>query len=97
MASGVPISGLGAPVRTAKPTPQRERSVRVAAASLFSLARFAIASEVSMATSNGSPALIFARSPVVEPKSIVSGRASARSACGWRSRITAFMPLEAKT
>ena len=84
-------------MRTAKPTPQRESSVRVAAASLFSLTRFAIASEVRMATSKGAPPLILARRPVVEPKSIVRGRARARSACGWRSRITAFMPLDAKT
>ena len=57
-ASAVPMSGCGAPLRTATPRPVRPRSTREPATSLSCRTRSSAMSGARMATSNGSPASI---------------------------------------
>src|SRR6185436_6580909 len=96
-ASGEPMSGLGAPLRTARPMPERARSTRLPATTLPSLIRPSIASAVRMARSPPAPVSSSFRRPFAEPQVITALVPMVRSKSGARSSITVFRPLVQST
>src|SRR3954466_1730194 len=96
-AAGEPISGLGAPLRTARPMPERARSRRLPATTLPSLIRPSIASAVRMARSPPAPVSSSFRRPFAEPQVITTLVPMVRSKSGARSSITVFRPLVQST
>src|SRR6478672_5289501 len=96
-ASDEPMSGLGVPLRTARPMPERARSTRLPATTLPSLIRPSIASAVRMARSPPAPVSSSFRRPFAEPQVITALVPMVCSKSGARSSITVFRPLVQST
>src|SRR5713101_5469436 len=96
-ASGVPISGLFAPLRTATPMPERARSTRLPATTLPRSTRSSIVSAVRMARSPPAPVSSSLTSPAADPQLIASFVPLERSKAGTRSSISVFTPLVQRT
>ena len=96
-ASGEPMSGRFAPLRTATPMPERARSTRLPATTLPCPMRSSIASAVRTARSPSAPPSRSFKRPFVEPQVITIFVPLARSNAGMRSSITDFTPLVQRT
>src|SRR6266567_3783625 len=92
-ASGEPMSGRFAPLRTATPMPERARSTRPPATTLPCLMRSSIASAVRMARSPPAPPSSSFSRPFVEPQVIEIFVPLVRSNAGTRSSMTDLTPL----
>src|SRR6266849_3365848 len=96
-ASGVPMSGRGAPFLIPMPTPERAMAARAPASSLPCFARSSITAAGSMARSKASPASIWRFRAVASPKAITSLCPVSRSKAGASSCSASLTPLEAMT
>jgi len=93
-ASDVLMSGLGAPLRTATPMPERTSGVRVVPSSLPCLMRSSIPAVVRMVESRASPASIRAFNRAAAPHTKTSLCWVAFSNCGASSSSTDFSAFE---
>src|SRR5262245_16441959 len=92
-ASGVAMLGLGAPLRTAMPMPERARSTRLPLTTLPRAIRSSIVSAVRIARSAVVPLSRSFSRLLVAPQVTVSLVAFPRSKAGMRSSITVLRPL----
>src|SRR5712691_7391979 len=95
-ASGVPMSGRGAPFLMPMPTPERAIEAREAASTLPCLARSSIPLLVRMARSKASPASIRRFKAAARPKVKTSLFPVSRSKAGASSSSASLTPLEAR-
>src|SRR6266704_3158121 len=96
-ASGVPMSGRGAPFLMPMPTPERAMAARAPASTLPCLIRSSIAAAGSMARSKASPASIWRLRAAARPKPTTSLCPVSRSKAGASSFSASFTPFEART
>src|SRR5258708_1315128 len=96
-ASGVPMSGRGAPFLMPMPTPERAIEAREAASTLPCFARSSIPALVRMARSKASPPSIWRFKAAARPKVMTSLFPVARSKAGASSSSASLTPFEAST
>src|SRR5712691_9094131 len=95
-ASGVPMSGRGAPFLMPMPTPERAIEAREAASTLPCFARSSIPLLVRMARSKASPPSIWRFKAAARPKVMTSLFPVARSKAGASSCSASLTPFEAR-
>src|SRR5689334_10638333 len=96
-ASGVAMSGLLAPLRTAMPMPERAKSTRLPATTLPRPISSSIASAVRTTRSAAAPLSSSFTKPAAEPQVITGLVPMAPSNCGASSSITVLSPLVQRT
>src|SRR5215510_10345444 len=96
-ASGEPMSGLPAPLRTASPMPELARSTRLPATTVPFRMRASTASAVRMARSPSDPDSSSWTSPAAGPQVTATLLPVLRSKPGSSSSITVFKPLVQST
>src|SRR6266581_422105 len=96
-ASGVPMSGRGAPFLMPMPTPERAIEAREAASTLPCFARSSIPALVRTARSKASPPSIWRFKAAASPKVMTSSRPVSRAKTSASSCSASFTPFEART
>src|SRR6267143_3533384 len=96
-ASGVRMSGRGAPFLIPMPTPERAMAARAPASTLLCFARSSIAAAGSMARSKVSPASIWRFRAAARPKAMTSLCPVSRSKADASSCSASLTPFEART